>query len=401
MKRKINILIPIFALLVLIYVIRSMMGPQIRVETLREGSLEDLVSTKGLLIKNETVLRQEAAGNYESSVQEGTRISAGQEIAAVYSGTVSPELRTRLEQINSKIEQIEKNQADLINFSDDISRLEQKISDQTSLLVEKSILNDLSAVGDIQLVLASLCEKKAQISGVDNGNSILNQLQQQKSEIEAQIGTAQHRITAPVPGLFSASVDGLEQIITPNNMTQLTPSQVDSLFEQAEPKNEEAAGTSYKIINNFLYYVAVNIPTDKLSTLRPGQTVNLRFYDLSGDLVKADIKYISPEENGFKTVLLEVNQHLESLLKRRVVNVEFIKSRYNGYRISIKCLREKDGEKGVYVRRDDMLKFIPVDILYSSQDIAIVDSASKETPLRLYDEVVVRANSYEEGKLLS
>jgi len=47
------------------------------------------------------------------------------------------------------------------------------------------------------------------------------------------------------------------------------------------------------------------------------------------------------------------------------------------------------------------LKFIPVDILYSSQDIAIVDSASKETPLRLYDEVVVRANSYEEGKLLS
>lgn len=401
MKHKINILIPIFALLVLIYVIRSMMGPQIRVETLRQGSMEDIISTKGIVIKHETVLQPENTGNYEPSVQEGTRISVGQEIAAIYSGNVSSDLRTRLERINNKIEQIEKNQADLINFSNDISRLEQKISDQISVLIEKSARKDMAGVGSAQLVLESLCEKKAQIAGSATGNDILNELRNQKADIEAQIGTANHRITAPAAGIFSSAVDGLEEIITPNNIAQLMPSEVDSLLEQATGKKDGEHATGYKIINNFQYYIAVNIPTEKIGTMRVGQNVSLRFYDLSGDLIKASIMYISPEENNYNTVVLEARQHLDSLFKRRSVNVEFIKNRHDGYRINVKCLRTKDDVTGIYVRRDDMLKFIPVEILYNTQDTVIITSASKETPLKLYDEVVVSASSYEEGKLLS
>ncbi|MBQ4517471.1 MAG: hypothetical protein II997_02675 [Clostridia bacterium] len=400
MKHKINILIPIFALLVLIYVLRSVIGPQIRVETLRQGSMEDMVITKGIVIKRETVLNPEASDNYEASVQEGTRISAGQEVAAVYSGGVSSELRARLERINSKIEQIEKNQADLLNFGNDISRMEQKITDQVALMVEQSVRGDMAAVGDTQLVLESLCEKKGQIAGTASGNDTLNELRNQKADIEAQIGTARQRITAPVPGVFSSAVDGLENIITPDNMKELTPTKVDSLFEQAADKNS-TEHTGYKIINNFEYYIAINVPTENLSTLRTGQTAKLRFYELSGDLVKAEVAYLSPEENGHKTVLLKARQHVDSLLKLRSVNVEFIKSRFDGYRINVKSLRTKDDVTGIYVRRDNMLKFIPVNILYNTQDTVIIESASKETPLKLYDEVVVSASSYEEGKLLS
>lgn len=401
MKRKINILIPIFALLVLIYILRSVIGPQIRVETLRQGSMEDMVITKGIMIKYETVLNPDASAHYDASVQEGTRVSVGQEVAAVYSGGVNSELRTRLERINNKIEQIEKNQADLLNFGNDISRLEQKISDQVALLVEQSVQRDMAAAGDTQLVLESLCEKKAQIAGTATGNDILNELRNQKADIEAQIGTARQRINAPTPGVFSSAVDGLENIITPENMGELTPTKVDSLFEQIADKNNSTEPTGYKIINNFEYFIAVNVPTENLSTLRTGQSVKLRFYDLSGDLVKAEIVSISPEENGHKTVLLKARQHLDSLLKLRSVNVEFIKSRHDGYRINVKCLRTKDDVTGIYVRRDNMLKFIPVNILYNTQDTVIIESASKETPLKLYDEVVVSASSYEEGKLLS
>ena len=87
-------------------------------------------------------------------------------------------------------------------------------------------------------------------------------------------------------------------------------------------------------------------------------------------------------------------------MRRRFLNLEFVRDQYSGYRVSVKALRTKDGVTGVYVRREDMLRFIPVTILYNTHDAAIVDSADKERPLRLYDEVVVRADSYEEGKLL-
>ena len=117
-------------------------------------------------------------------------------------------------------------------------------------------------------------------------------------------------------------------------------------------------------------------------------------------MVKAEVCYISAAENGTQTVILSCDQYIESLFKRRFVNLELIKKRYEGYRVSVKSLRTKDEVTGVYVRRDDVLKFIPVSILYNTQDIAIVDSADSSNPLRLYDEVVVHASSYEEGKLL-
>jgi len=141
-------------------------------------------------------------------------------------------------------------------------------------------------------------------------------------------------------------------------------------------------------------------PQDKVQDLDVDDYARLRFYDLSAELVKAKILYISPVEDEQCTIILEVNRHVESLLKRRFVNLDFVKNRYEGYRVSVKALRSRNNENGIYVLRDEVMKFIPVTILYNTQDVAIVESADDSTPLRLYDEVVVNADSYEEGKRL-
>ena len=66
----------------------------------------------------------------------------------------------------------------------------------------------------------------------------------------------------------------------------------------------------------------------------------------------------------------------------------------------MRALRTKDDVTGVYVRRDDVPKFIPITVLYNTQDVAIIQSVNEDTPLRLYDEVIVNAGQIEEGKLL-
>lgn len=399
MKRKINLLIPIFVILVLVYILRSVLGSHVQVETLYGGSMEDMVSTKGVVVKYENVLSSGATGTLEPSVQESARVSAGQEVAVIYSGTVDPGLKNRLEQINKKIEQIEKNRADLFTFTGDVARLEQKITEQTEELIQKSRSGDLAAVGEIQLVIEALCEKKAQISGNGTAKSIVDDLQSQKAEIESQIGAAQHSITAPIPGVFSVSTDGFEQVVTPYNMMELTPGAVDDLIAREKEQAAEG-GTACKIMQNYRYFIALNLPADRLGTLRIDDSAKLRFYDLSADLVQAKVLYISPVEGERATVILEVQQHVESLLRRRFVNLEFVKNRHEGYRVSVKALRTQDNVNGVYVRRDGTPHFIPVTILYNTQDVAIIESADSEMPLRMYDEVIVSAGSYEEGKLL-
>ncbi|MBE7048865.1 MAG: hypothetical protein E7393_05805 [Ruminococcaceae bacterium] len=399
MKHKINILIPIFALLVLMYAVRSFAGTRVQTETLRRSSMEDLFSTKGVIIKYESVIEPGGTGGLEPISQEGARVATGQEIAVVYTGSVDTELQNQLEQVNKKIVQVEKNQANLFTFTGDVSRLEQKITEQIAALVKSSLAGDMASVSEIQFVIESLCEKKAQIAEGNTPQNLLTELQAQKNKLEAQIGYAGRKLAAPRAGLFSTAVDGLEDILTPYNMTELTPNAVDKLLEQSVRK-EAGEISACKIIDNFRYFVAVNLPADRLDTLKIDEAVHLRFYDLSGDLIPATVHYISPEENEYKTVIVEANQHLETLLKKRFVNLEFVRNRYAGYRISVKSLRSKDDVPGVYVRREDMLRFIPVTILYNTQDAAIVESADESIPLRLYDEVVVSASSYEEGKLL-
>lgn len=398
MKHKINILIPIFVLLVLIYTVRAFAGTRIQAETLRRGSMEDMVSTKGVVIKYETVMRTEN-GTIEPLVQEGERVGAGQEVAAVYTGSVDPQLRARLEQVNKKIVQIEKNQSNLSSFSGDVTRLEQTITEKTAELVAESRAGDLDAAAETQLVLEALCAKKAQLAG-DTSDGVLEELRAQKSQLEGQIGTAQRRLYANAVGVFSAAADGLEEVVTPYSMTELTPTALDGLLERDGGREAVSDGSACKIIQNFRYFIAVNLPAERLTGVQIDGSVNLRFYDLSSDLIPATVQYISPEEDGRKTVILTITRYVDSLLKRRYVNLEFVKHRYEGYRVSVRALRTKDDITGVYVRRDDVPKFIPVNVLYNTQDVAIIQSADEKLPLRLYDEVIVNAGQIEEGKLL-
>ncbi len=400
MKHKSNILIYIFVFLVIIYAARSLFGTHIQVETLRRGSMEDNVKAKGILVKYETILGADFPGVFDPLVQEGARVGVGQELAAVYSGSIDPALRTRLEQVKKKIAQIEENQATLYAFSGDASRLEQAISEQTSALVEQSQNGNLAAVSEIRLNIEALTEKKAQLAGGSSADSTLNELKAQKTDLENQIGAAHHRIFANTSGVFSTTIDGFETLLTPYNMTELTPTKMDELLEKEHDQETKSDTASCKIIKNFRYFVTLSLPVDKMNGLRQGSSVNLRLFDLSNDLIPGKIGFISPEEDGRNTLIVECDQFVDSLLKRRFLNLDFVKNRYEGYRISVKCLRTKDDVTGVYVRRDDVLRFIPVTILYNSQDIAIIDSADSAKPLKLYDEVVVHADSYEEGKLL-
>ncbi len=390
MKRKINILIPVFILLILVYVVRSFFGSHVRIETLRQSTLEDATNAKAVLVKYESVLNTGATGVFENLVQEGARVAVGQEVAAIYSGTVDPNLKNRLEQVNKKIEQIEKNQKDLFSFTADVSRIEQNIAGRTAELIQSSQSGDLAKVGEIKFVLEALCAKKAQITGGGTGADTLSDLKSQKASLEHQIGTAEHRIQAPAAGVFSVEVDGLEELVTPYNMMELTPQKTKELLDQ-ETKRANKEISACKVIRNFRYFLAVNLPAQTLEDMRIDDSAYVRLYDYSGDLIDTKILYISPEEEGEKTVILELDRHLDSLLRRRHVNIEFVKKRYNGYRISVNSLRTEDNVNGIYVRRENMPWFVPVNILYNTDEIAIVESKDASNPLRLYDEVIVNA----------
>ena len=407
MKNKNLTLIIVFALLAIIYIIRSFASGTVVKETLYKERIEDSINTKGMVVKYESLYSPDVQGVMDSKFASGERVSKGSLIAVIYKGSVDPDVKNRLEQVNRKISIIEGNQVKNSAFSNDISKIEQEISSNIDGIIQSSYMRDMKNVASLKYNITALTEHKGTIEGHTQAKSAtLDSLYQTKADLETKIGVAQNSIYAQSSGLFSSYIDGLEQLVTPYNMHELTPSKFDELYEFDENnvKTNSDSGGNYvcKIIDNYRYFIAFKADSEKVSDLKEGDSTHLRFYDISTSSVPVEIFWVSPvEEDGERIVIVECHDYQEGLLEKRFINMDFIKKAYNGYKLSLSALRTKDNQNGVYVIRENILRFVPVNIVYKEGDTILVDSQDESNPLRLYDEVVINASEYQEGQLIN
>jgi len=405
MKNKKYILIFVFALLAIIYIIRAFASGRVVKETLYRDYIEDSISTKGMMIKYESLYSPDIDGMLDAKFTSGERVATGSQIAVVYKGTVDANVKNRLEQVNKKIAVLEKSYTENESFSNDISKLEQEITSYLEEIISLGYDKDMSGVASLKYNITALAEHKATIEGnTPAKTSTLDQLKQTKAELEAQIGAAESSIYAQSPGIFSSYIDGLEQLITPYNMHELTPAKFDELysFDENNIKSNENNDNIYscKVIDNYRYFIAFNIDEDKLAGIEAGDKAKIRFYDISTNATEVEVFHVSPVEEGRAVVIAECHNFHEGLLEKRFVNIDFIKETYSGYKASLSALRTKENKNGLYVLRENILTFVPVNILYNMDDVLIVDSADEKNPLKLYDEVVISAPNYEEGQMI-
>lgn len=405
MKKKSTILIIVFILLAVIYIIRGILSDRVIKESLYRGTIEDSINTKGLVIKNEKLYSPKVKGVLDSQFSSGDRVAAGSLVAVIYKGSVDPDVKNRLEQVNRKIAILETNQAKNATFSNDISKLEHEISSNVDEIIKAGYNKNMEKITAIKYTISALAEHKAAIEGNTKAKSqTLESLRQTKADLETQIGVAQSSIYAENAGVFSSYIDGLEDLITPKNMKELTVSKFNELynFDEENVKNSTEKNDTYacKIIDNFVYYISFIADSEKLAKVKVGDSAKIRFYDISANSVQTKVSHISKPENGKCVVILECNTFHEGLLEKRFVNIDFIKKSYSGFRVNVDALRTKDNANGIYVLREKILTFIPVNVLYNSGEVLIVDSADKNNPLKLYDEVVINASEFREGQMI-
>ncbi|MBE7039410.1 MAG: hypothetical protein E7398_01635 [Ruminococcaceae bacterium] len=406
MKGKKYYFIFVFVLLAIIYIIRAFVNGNVVKDTLYKDTVEDSVNTKAMVIKYENLYSSDIDGVLDAKFESGDRVASGSQIAVTYNGSVDPRVKIKLEQINKKISILESRHNENTAFSNDISKLEQEISSDLTKIIDESYKKNMSSVSLLKYSITALTEHKATIEGNTQAvSSTLDTLKSSKAELEAQIGAAESSIYARNSGIFSSYIDGLEELITPYNMHELTPSKFDELqtFDETNVRENKTSNGVYacKIIDNYRYFIAITLDEAQLSGTKVGDNIKLRFYDVSPKSSTAKVFHISPAQDGRYVVICECRNYQEGLLEQRFVNVDFVKKTYSGYKISLSALRTKGNENGVYVLRENIVTFVPVNIVYNENDTLIVSSASEENPLKLYDEIIVNSPDVEEGQMVN
>ena len=405
MKDKWYIPVLLFVILVVCYIARGFFVTRIELEMLQTDRIEEYTRTTGVLIKDEYPASIPVGGITEVLVQDGERVANGEVIATIYSNPADEATKNKLADINKKITAMEESRMGEAVFINDATKIEREIATCVDEVIAKTSLGDFEALSQYKYKLAIMADQKVVAKGEKEGfTNDLVQLRAEKSMLESKLGRIDKAVMAEHPGIFIEGHDGFETELTMESALSMTPDRVNEIIEKE--KKDDVAVTDgsvyqYKIVKNYNYCIAMNVTPEYLENLEVGDSVGLRFADFSAESISATIKHISEQDKkGMHTVVVELSRHIEKLLERRVVNVDFIRKSVEGYKVSIEHLHTVDNAVGLYVKRGAVMKFIPVNVIYSTETEAIVASAGNEAPIKAYDEVVTKAPVYENGRVI-
>lgn len=361
------------------------------------SSEEETIEVNGYLIRDEETFHS-ATGTLSHALSEGERVGKGQTMATAYADSAALTRVEKVEELELRLEQLS---FSLISYLDpdaalkldttinaDILALRQTIVGGEYSSAEEALSSLKSAVLKRDYTTATQEEVEAEMEKTEE------ELRELKSSLS---GTA---ITAPEGGIYSASCDGYETVLTPDILEGLTPDMLNSV----KPTGGDDANVG-KLIYGDTWYYAATITDEQALALEGRSTVTLRFAKGFSQEVSMTIADISDSENGNRVLILKSDKFIAQTTLLRHQAATLVLRTHEGLRLPSKALRvNEEGVTGVYCMLGVRARFKPVQVLYQGEGYALVEAASAaddSTMLRRGDEVIITAEALSDGKVIA
>ena len=397
-KKKIILNIIIVAVLIyVIYAIYLLIKEPTNIFTIEEGTLYQEETDIGYVIRKETVVR---GNNYKNGMEqikaEGERAAKNENIFRYYS-TNEESLKQKIAELDEQIQTAMTENTNI--FSADIKSLEDQIDEK---LKEINQITDVTTLTEYKKEIDNLITKKAKIAGdLSPQGSYLNQLIEERKQYESQLNSGAEYVKAPMSGIVSYKVDGLEETLTPDNFGSINK----EFLEKLNLKTGEIVATSEeagKVIDNFACYIATISSSEEAKQAEVGDDVKIRLSNNAE--ISAEITSISQENENEVLLILKVNEQIEELINYRKISFDLIWWDETGLKIPNEAIVEIDGLKYVVRNRAGYLNKILVNVTKQGEDYSIVQPYTTEElkelgfsneeinsyrKISLYDEIVL------------
>lgn len=412
-RKKFRLLKIIMAVFILIYIpclIYWFIGSRIvATDIIRTGKIEDSVNVNALLIRDELVLKAPIDGEYIPYIDEGYKVAAKSVVAAVVDNSYS-EIINELNAIDEKIlTAMKETGVGAEIFSSDISKIESDIESKIGLLVEELNSNRFDKIKKIKYEIDKLMQKKTEISGGSYDDHVyIKTLKEQKNKLMQNLNKGMYESISDISGVVSYNIDGYEEVLTPDGIDKLTPEIFESIMTakiiQKDIGNWKVEmGKPYvKVVKDFQYQIAVCMDSDKSGFLVKGKKVLLRINDINKQM-RGSVSYVSEDMNGKKIIVILVDKYLSEIVGLRKVNVDLIKSSYEGLIVPLKSLRNIDynlATAEIVLLKGDTASVRTVKIVGYNDEYAVVESESKTRGISLYDTYIKDPENIVDGQVV-
>ncbi len=352
----------------------------------------------GIIIREEKVITSNTQGAMHFVLSDGERVSKNGVVANIYSNADVSVTVNRIEQLKSRIADIEEMQGYNDVQAADITLANNKVNNSLDLFVRGCATGDFSSAEENANNLLTNISRRQMITGEQTDFSA--RLDTLKSELEAlsdSLPQAVGSITTDVSGYFVSGVDGYEDELLCSDIENITPEFLENLKASQPQKN-----TVGKIVSGYTWYIASVVSINDSLQYKAGDNLTIKTTIKSSPTLEVKVERINASADSDRAVIIFSCQQMNSeLASMRKGSMTVIKNIYSGLKIPTKALRVQDGKTGVFVRSGQAVKFVTVNVVYRANEYIICEQqASNESVLRLYDEVIVKGKRLYDGKII-
>ncbi len=352
----------------------------------------------GIFIREEKIVNTNTTGTLHFVLSDGERVAKNGTIANVYSNAESSVTVNKIEQLKSRIADIEEIQSYNDVEAADISLVNTKVNNSLNTMLRGIAVGNFSSVEVDSASLLTNISRRQMITGEQTDFSErLNQLKSELDTLNASLPQPVGSITTDTSGYFVSGVDGYEEVLSCENIESITPEYIDELKSQAVAQT--AVG---KIVSGYTWYIAAKVDISDSLKYKAGDNLTLKTTIKSAPELNVMLEKINTTSSNNTAIMIFSCQQMNSeLASMRSGNVTIINNTYAGLKIPTKALRVQDGKTGVFVRSGITLKFVEVNVIYRTDEYIICEQqVSNESVLRLYDDVVIKGKRLYDGKII-
>lgn len=371
-KKKIIIYITLVAILFYVaYAIYLLVKQPTNIFTIEEGKLYQEETVIGYVIRNEKVVRGE---NYKNGMMqiksEGERAAKEENIFRYYSSNEET-LKKKIEELDNKIQQVMLNDTSL--FTSDMKLLENQIDEKVADINQ---IQDSTKLAEYKKTINDLVTKKAKIAGdLSPKGSYLNQLIEERKGYESQLNSGAEYVTAPMSGIVSYKVDGLEETLTPDNFSSLSKEYLESLNLKTG-KLVATSEESGKVIDNFSCYIVTVSSSEEAKNAEVGKTIKIRLSNNTE--IPAEITNMIKEDEEEVVIILKIEKQIQELINYRKITFDLIWWDDLGLKVPNQAIVTIDDLNYVVRNRAGYLNKMLVKIKKQGEKYSIVEAYSTE-----------------------
>lgn len=376
-KKKINtqkyfifLIIVLFIVIYAIYTVFNLIIKPTDTFIVENGKLSSEETLQGYIIRNETVLKGENYKNGISQIKaEGEKVAKGEAIFRYYTSN-EEKLKKKIEELDVKIQEAWENENGI--FSGDIKILETQIETKLNNIYHA---NDLQKIKEYKKDVNSNITKKAKIAGeLSPAGSYLKDLINKRSEYENELNSGSEYLKTDKSGVVSYRVDGLEEVLVPTNFGYLSKKVLEDLklkTGQIVSTSEESA----KIIDNFSCYIACVLNHENLQEKQAEVGDKLTIRLSNSQELKAEIIYISKENEQEDLVVFKVDRCVEELINYRKISFDIIWWDISGLKVSNNAIKQENENLSYIIRkRVGYTDKIYIKVLKQGDKYSIIDN---------------------------